>query len=197
MLILMVRDDHISVDAGAAGREETDPVALRDSQDRFIAAWAQMGAQWGIPRSMAEVHALLYITGDPMNTDEVMDRLGVSRGNASMTLRNLVDWGIVHRVHQRGDRKEYFQAEQDVWKLCRTIIRERKKREIDPLMESLRDCRETTTDLDENTATIASHNQRLDEMLFIIELIETLSDRFISPSGEGLEAAARLLEPTD
>jgi DNA-binding transcriptional regulator GbsR (MarR family) len=118
--------------------------ALRQAQDRFIALWAQMGSSWGIPRSMAEVHALLFIAGSPMNPDQIMRRLNLSRGSVSMTLRALVEWGIVWRCPVRGERKEYFQAEQDVWKLFRTIIRERKKREVDPLMEALRDCRSLT-----------------------------------------------------
>lgn len=73
------------------------------------------GQRWGISRTMAEVHALLYITGEPLCTDDVMDRLQISRGNASMSLRALQDWGIVTRTHKRGDRKEYFLTESDVW----------------------------------------------------------------------------------
>src|SRR5690242_11423138 len=94
------------------------------AQDEFVAAWGKMGAAWGISRTMAEVHALLYITGRPMNTDEVMERLQISRGNASMSVRALVDWGVVERTHKRGDRKEYFLAEQDVWTMFRAILRE-------------------------------------------------------------------------
>ena len=117
---------------------------LAQAREEFISLWGQMGSKWGIPRTMAEVHALLFIEGRPLNTDEVMDRLHISRGNASMTLRSLVEWGIVQRAHMPGDRKEYFTAEQDVWKLFRTIVRERKKREIDPLLEALHECRQRT-----------------------------------------------------
>ncbi|MCA9289507.1 MAG: hypothetical protein KDA25_00160 [Phycisphaerales bacterium] len=165
--------------------------AVRDAQDRFIAAWAQMGSAWGIPRTMAEVHALLYIHGEAMNTDDVMARLAVSRGNVSMTLRALVDWGIVFRVHHRGDRKDYFVAEQDVWKLFRTIIRERKKREFDPLLDALRDCR----DLGGAARAPAGreHTARVDELLDFIEMVDRISERFISPTGIGLQVAARLL----
>ena len=95
---------------------------LKEAQDRFIAIWGQMAGAWGISRTMAEVHALLFITGESLCTDDVMDRLEISRGNASMSLRALLDWGIVERAHRRGDRKEYFRAEQDVWSLFRACL---------------------------------------------------------------------------
>jgi DNA-binding transcriptional regulator GbsR (MarR family) len=118
--------------------------ALRDAEDRFIATWGQMAGAWGISRTMAEVHALLYVTGESLCTDDIMDRLQISRGNASMSLRALVDWNIISRVTKRGDRKEYFQAEQDVWAMFRAIVRERISREIDPLLASLHEIRDIT-----------------------------------------------------
>src|SRR5215831_16918351 len=119
---------------------------LEKARTQFVAAWGQMGTTWGISRTMAEIHALLYITGQPLNTDEVMERLSISRGNASMSLRSLVEWGIVSRVHKRGDRKEYFEAEQDVWSMCRKVIRERLRREVHPLLTTLYEIRDTTAD---------------------------------------------------
>ncbi|MBL0928283.1 MAG: hypothetical protein IBJ11_11640, partial [Phycisphaerales bacterium] len=117
---------------------------ITEAQDRFIATWGQMGSAWGISRTMAEVHALLYITGQDLCTDDVMDRLQISRGNASMSLRGLQDWGLIDRVHKRGDRKEYFRAESDVWTMFKTIARERKKRELDPVVASLYEIRDLT-----------------------------------------------------
>ncbi len=114
-------------------------------QDRFIAAWGQMGTAWGVSRTMAEVYALLYITGEPLNTDDVMERLRISRGNASMSLRSLVEWGLVTRAHKRGDRKEYFLAEQDPWALSRKVMRERLRREVLPLLATLHELRDSTT----------------------------------------------------
>lgn len=159
-----------------------------------------MGSKWGIPRTMAEVHALLFIEGRPLNTDEVMQRLRISRGNASMTLRALADWSLVRRTHLPGDRKEYYLAEQDVWKMFRTIVRERKKREIDPLLEALRDCRAPSAvpasparPRDIEAASAEQHNRRLDELLNFMHLFDALSQRFISPTGEGLDVAARIL----
>jgi len=172
---------------------------LKDARERFIALWGQMGSNWGIPRTMAQVHALLFIVGEPMNTDEIMDGLAISRGNASMTVRRLVDWGIVSRVHRRGDRKEYFLAEQDVWKMFRTILAQRKKQEIDPLLEALEACRQTTEipgtrKVDADAAALTAHNDRLDDLIVFMRIADSISRRFISPTGEGLQLAAKLLD---
>lgn len=177
---------------------------LRAAQDKFVAAWGQMGSAWGISRTMAEVHALLFITGEPMCTDDIMERLAISRGNASMSLRALLDWGIAVRSHKRGDRKEYFQGEQDVWSLFRVIVRERMKREVDPLLVSLYEIRDMTDPVrgtkpatgDEKTR-VAAHNRRLDEMLEFFRTVETLSQRFVSPQGRGLQIAASMLNTVE
>lgn len=186
-----------------------DHKQLIEAQDRFVAAWGKMGTAWGISRTMAEVHALLYITGEPLCTDDVMERLQISRGNASMSLRALLEWGIVERVHRRGDRKEYFQAEQDVWVLFRAIVRERMKREVDPMRASLYEIRDLTQPgrsersddrADERRGerkppdpALAAHNQRLDAMLGFLETMEKMSASFVSPAGRGLQAAAKIL----
>lgn len=180
--------------------DATRPTSGIDAaQERFIALWGEMGSAWGIPRTMAETHALLYIVGEPLNTDDVMERLDVSRGNASMTLRTLVDWGLVARVHARGDRKEYFKAEQDVWRLFATIVRERKRREFDPLREALESCRAMTEPaapsrrIDAEVARLESHHQRLDRMLELVRTLDRLSERFITDGGPGIRLAAKLL----
>ncbi len=186
------------------------PKALLEAQDRFIAVWGQMAGAWGISRTMAEVHALLYITGEPLCTDDIMDRLEISRGNASMSLRALLDWGIVERAHKRGDRKEYFEAEQDVWALFRAIVRERITREVDPLLASMHEIRDMTGPLErgkgrktegakaeplteDQRKAVHDHNQRLDDMLDFFQTLERLGQRFVSPAGRGLQVAATLL----
>ncbi len=170
---------------------------LAKAQDEFIGAWGQMGSLWGISRTMAEIHALLYITGQPLNTDEVMDRLQVSRGNASMSLRALVDWGIVTKVHKRGDRKEYFEAEQDVWAMSRKVIRERLRREIHPVLASLFEIRDETANLaafaDTPRATVEAHNRRLDTLLDLVQMVDRLGERFVGSEGKGLKLAASVL----
>ncbi len=166
---------------------------LMQAQDRFISLWGEMGSTWGIPRTMAEAHALLFISGEPMNTDEVMTRLHISRGNASMTLRSLLDWGLISRVHAKGDRKEYFRAELDVWKMFTTIVRERKRREFDPLLDALDECRLLTEQNAGRDETVRNHNERLDNMLHFIHTLNAIAERFVSPQGKGLLTAAKLL----
>lgn len=171
--------------------------ALTEAQDRFIAAWGQMGSTWGISRTMAEVHALLYISGDPLCTDDVMDRLEISRGNASMSLRALVDWGTVSRIHKRGDRKEYFQAQQDVWSLLQSIVRERVKREINPALASLCEIRDMTGPGGEGAEAISAHNQRLDAMIDLLRTFDQMGERLVALPVEELRdtAAALIKEP--
>ena len=113
---------------------------LKVTQDLFIRRWGEMGATWGINRTMAEIHALLYIMGQPCCTDDVMERLNISRGNASMSLRGLCDWGIIRRLHKRGERREYFESLTDVWEIFSIIAAERKRREMDPVLETIRQC---------------------------------------------------------
>ncbi len=112
----------------------------------FIRRWGEMAARWGVSRTMAEIHALLYLAREPLCTDDVMDRLAVSRGSASVNLRELVNWGLIYRVHQRGDRKEYFEAEKDVWQMFEIIIRERRRREVQPIVETTQKCLSMATE---------------------------------------------------
>ena len=116
------------------------PPPFRNACNLFIRRWGEMAATWGISRTMAELHALLYLSTEPLCTDDVMALLSISRGSASMNLRQLVNWGLIERVHRRGDRKEYFQAETDVWQMFETITRERKRREIEPIVETIQRC---------------------------------------------------------
>src|SRR3954447_15469626 len=115
---------------------------LRTSQDLFIRRWGEMGQTWGINRTMAEIHALAYITGQPQCTDDVMERLNISRGNASMSLRALCDWGIIRRMHKRGERREFFESVGDVWEMFSIIAAERKRREMDPVLETIKQCQQ-------------------------------------------------------
>lgn len=170
-------------------------VAVREAEDRFIAMWGQMAGAWGISRTMAEVHALLYITAKALCTDDIMARLDISRGNASMSIRALLDWGIVERAHKRGDRKEYFQSESEVWTMFRAIVRERIKREVDPLLASLHEIRDSTRPhrVGEGAREAAAIGERLDAMVEFFQTVEKLGQRFVSPPGRGLRLAASLL----
>lgn len=113
---------------------------LQQVRDEFVTQWGVMGTQWGINRTMAQIHALLMTSREPMSTDEVMDALQISRGNAHTNLKELVNWGLVRIVTKRGERREYFEAEKEVWEMFRRICQERKRRELDPALEVLRKC---------------------------------------------------------
>lgn len=127
---------------------------LRAAQDEFVSQWGAMGSAWGINRTMAQIHALLITTAHPMSTDEVMEELKISRGNAHSNLRDLVSWGLVRSVVRKGERKEYFEAEKDVWKMFCIVLRERRRRELQPAMEVLRECLERTKDLTGSDASV-------------------------------------------
>jgi DNA-binding transcriptional regulator GbsR (MarR family) len=106
----------------------------------FVDLWGQMANHWGINRTMAQIHALLMVSHEPMTADQIMDELQISRGNVSMNLRDLINWGIVRRTSLAGDRRDFFTTEADVWSMFQIILRERKKRELDPLMSRLDEC---------------------------------------------------------
>jgi DNA-binding transcriptional regulator GbsR (MarR family) len=125
----------------------TDAPNLQSARDEFVAQWGAMGSAWGINRTMAQIHALLLVTPRPLCTDEIMEDLKISRGNANQNLRELVGWGLVRGVVRKGERKEFFEAEKEVWKMFTIIVRERKRREIDPAIEMLQRCREATHEL--------------------------------------------------
>ncbi|PIF46562.1 DNA-binding transcriptional regulator GbsR (MarR family) [Chryseobacterium sp. 52] len=110
---------------------------LSEAKEKYIQTWGTFATNWGINRTMAQVHALLLASGKPLSTDEVMEQLEISRGNANMNLRALIDWGIVKKEFIKGDRKEYFIAEKDVWYLFKQITKERRKREIEPVISFL------------------------------------------------------------
>jgi DNA-binding transcriptional regulator GbsR (MarR family) len=110
---------------------------LPEAKQQFIQCWGSLATQWGINKTMAQVHALLMSTPGPLNQDEIMDQLNISRGNVNMNIRELINWGLVERVILAGERKEYFTAEKDIWKVAKQVIKERKKRELDPLIKTL------------------------------------------------------------
>ncbi|MDP2386281.1 MAG: transcriptional regulator [Bacteroidota bacterium] len=117
-----------------------------EAKEKFLQTWGTLGSSWGISRSMAQVHALLLISPDPLSTEEVMEELQISRGNANMNIRDLMDWGLVFKELKAGERKEFFRAEKDIWKVAKQIIKERRKREIEPLFSVLEDIKQVEGD---------------------------------------------------
>src|ERR1044071_9895947 len=110
---------------------------LTESREKFINAWGTLGTSWGINRTMAQVHALLLISPESLTTEEIMETLSISRGNANMTLRDLIGWGLIEKQHKAGERKEYFFADKDTWNIARQVAKERRKRELDPVLKVL------------------------------------------------------------
>ena len=171
---------------------------LRVAQDLFIRRWGEMGQTWGINRTMAEIHALLYICGTPLCTDDVMDRLNISRGNASMSLRALCDWGIIRRLHKRGERREYFESLTDVWEIFSIIATERKRREMDPVLETIKQCQQMLGEgaLGKALAQqegIAATRQRLEGMEEFMEVTNRIFAQFVTGAKSGLNRVARVL----
>jgi len=112
-------------------------MTYREGRDKFIQAWGNLGTSWGIPKTMAQIHALLLISTEPLNCNTIMEQLQCSRGNANTNIRALLDWNLVHKKCQDGCRKEYFVAEKDMWTIVRQIIINRKKKELEPLIQVL------------------------------------------------------------
>jgi DNA-binding transcriptional regulator GbsR (MarR family) len=157
-----------------------------------------MGGYWGINRTMAEIHALLFVTRQSLCTDDIMERLKISRGNASMNLRALVDWGLIERVHKIGDRKEYFQADTDVWHMFETIMRERRRREVEPVITTIDRCREMVagrlTGLQEaDPKDIKEYRRRLDELRNFLATMGTLFELVVRFGDAGIGKLTRLL----
>jgi DNA-binding transcriptional regulator GbsR (MarR family) len=109
----------------------------KDAKQKFIQAWGTLGSSWGINKAMAQIHALLLISKDPLSAEEVMEELQMSRGNVNMNIRALIDWGIVQKENRIGERKDFFIADKDVWELARQVSKERRRREIEPIIKVL------------------------------------------------------------
>jgi DNA-binding transcriptional regulator GbsR (MarR family) len=172
------------------------PRRLEEVEDRFVDLWDNMSALWGISPTMARIHGLLYITGAALSMDDIMARLAISRGNVSMNLSKLVEWGLVRRVHKRGDRRDYYQSLSDVWEMFTLVAAQRKRREIDPILTTLRRCREdlspeTLGALAEQPAA-RERSRRVNDLLTLLASMDNLAQRFFE-STRGLRAAVELL----
>jgi DNA-binding transcriptional regulator GbsR (MarR family) len=115
-------------------------VTLNPIQQKFILHWGEMGTRWGINRTVAQIHALLFISPKPLNAEEIAETLAVARSNVSTSLKELQGWGIVKLVHVMGDKRDHFESMKDVWEMFRVVLDERKRREIDPTLNMLRSC---------------------------------------------------------
>ncbi len=143
--------------------------------ERFVLHWGEMGSRWGVNRTVAQIHALLFINGRPMHADELVDTLGVARSNVSTSLRELQSWKLVRVVHMLGDRRDHFETSGDVWELFRTVVRERRAREFEPTMALLRECLDHPEIGRENAVA----KQRIGETLALMETLSTWADEML------------------
>ena len=127
---------------------------FKEAKNKFVQTWGALGSQWGINKTMAQIHALLMIAPEPLSMEDVMEELQISRGNASMNLRSLMEWGIVYKEYKQGERREFFTAEKDLDELAVKIAQERSKREIKPALKVLK---EVSTSMKEDKSIEAKH----------------------------------------
>ncbi|HEU4754649.1 MAG TPA: MarR family transcriptional regulator [Armatimonadota bacterium] len=153
--------------------------SVAELQERFVLHWGEMANAWGINRTMGQIHALLYVSPAPLSAEEIMERLKISRGNASMNLRALEDWGIVQRVHFTGDRREYFRCVTDVWELFHILLRERKRREFDPTVRALQQFLHDAGQAGGDEPALELYRQRMGALLGMLQTLERAGDRLL------------------
>src|SRR5438046_9664293 len=142
-------------------KQQKERMKLNPVSEKFILHWGEMGARWGINRTVAQIHALLYLSPRPLHAEEIADTLGVARSNVSTSLKELQNWGIVRIAHVMGDRRDHFESMKDVWEMFRVILDERKKRESDPTLHMLR---ESVAEAKKSGQADAHTKQKLQEM---------------------------------
>jgi DNA-binding transcriptional regulator GbsR (MarR family) len=147
---------------------------LTPTMHRYIVHWGEMGSRWGMNRSVAQIHALLYLAERPLHADEIGETLGLARSNVSTGLRELQAWDLVHVAHELGDRRDFFAAQQDTWEVIRSIIEGRKRREIDPTLQTLREC---VSQLEQDDSTPRAVRERIKAQL---EFMETMTQWYDS-----------------
>ncbi|SFU71777.1 GbsR/MarR family transcriptional regulator [Pseudoduganella namucuonensis] len=141
---------------------------LSPTMQKYILHWGEMGTRWGVNRTVAQIHALLFLANAPMNAEEITETLGVARSNVSNSLKELQSWGLVKISHVMGDRRDHFLALQDVWEIFKVIIEERKKREIDPTLTVLREC---AIEAEQDAALEAATRDRMASVLEFMEML--------------------------
>ena len=141
---------------------------LSPAQQKFILHWGEMGTRWGVNRTVAQIHALLYLSPDPLPAEEIASTLAVARSNVSTSLKELEGWGIVRVVHLLGDRRDHFVSHPDVWEMFRIIAQERKRREVDPTLAVLRECVQLARE------TAAGDKHMRERLLAMLEFLESM-----------------------
>jgi DNA-binding transcriptional regulator GbsR (MarR family) len=164
------------------------PMSLSPSVSRFVLHWGEMGARWGVNRTVAQIHALLYISGRPMHADEIVETLEVARSNVSNSLRELQGWSLVRLVHLSGDRRDHYETSTHVWELMRTIVRERQKREIAPTIGVLKQLLSEPAMRQEPVEV----KRRMEETLELLETLTAWSEQMLKLDTETLSQVLKL-----
>lgn len=158
-------------------------------EQKFILHWGEMGTRWGINRTVAQVHALLFVSPKPLHAEEIANTLSVARSNVSTSLRELQGWGIVRVVHVLGDRRDHFESVKDVWEIFRIVAEERKRREIDPTLRVLQEC---VGELKKSGPGSQYTRERLEEMLGFLTATTGLFEELIRIPAGALKGITRL-----
>lgn len=148
-----------------------------EAKEKFIHAWGTLGSSWGINRTMAQIHALLLISPNSLCAEEIMKDLKISRGNANMNLRDLIGWGLIFKEHKPGERMEFFHAEKDIWKAAKQIIKERRKRELEPILKVLEDVK--YIDGDKNDKKNKAFVQSIAHLQGVVEKADYAFDKMV------------------
>jgi len=139
---------------------------IKEGKEKFLQSWGALGSSWGINRTMAQIHALLLVSPEALSADDVIEDLKISRGNANMNLRALIDWGLVYKELKPGERKEFFVAEKDMWEVIKCIIIQRKKKELEPMIRVLDDL-----------ASVEANDEKSEEFVRVIKDIRLFSNK--------------------
>lgn len=140
--------------------------------DQFVLLWGEMASAWGINKTMAQIHALLYAEAKPLDTDTIMNQLSISRGNANMNLRSLIQWQLVQKVHFKGERKDFYTAEKNVWNIVSIIVHERQQREIAPIKENLNECIKVFEEEGVQSKEEEEFKQRIEQFVEFLEMFD-------------------------
>lgn len=151
-----------------------------EGKQQLIQAWGILGSSWGINKTMAQIHALLMISPESLSTEEIMEDLNISRGNANMNIRALLDWGIVFKEFKSGERKEYFKSEKDVWSLATQVAKERRKRELEPILRVLRDVQKVE---DGSDAKTKEFKKMTSDLKNFADKSDSVIDKFVRSEG--------------
>lgn len=172
-----------------AAPASADSAPLRPAVRQFVLHWGEMGTQWGVNRSVAQIHALLYLSERPLNAEEISDRLGIARSNTSNSLKELMGWQLIRRVPMLGDRREHFEAEVDLWQMLTAIAKGRKQREVDPAVAALKICR-AEAEQDSSISPVA--RKRIEAMQEFVTTMDQWHDDMINVPPAKLLTAIKL-----